>query len=130
MAARRGLGDYQSAGFGGLSFATDMNFMNLPMRYEQRLWALEGLYACALAKIEGDANYCQDKEIGLLIGATRLLLDQAGADYKSHFESTTTFGELENNYRRLLSQIFEKITEIQGKTKMIERVVEEQKDAG
>ena len=122
MAVRRSLSDYQSAGFGGLSFATNLNFMNLPMSYEQRLWCLEGLYACAVAKIEDDPKYKDDKEIGLLIGGTRLLLDQAGNDYLPQYEGHT-FGPPENRFRTLLCQIFEKITQLQGKTKMIEREV-------
>ena len=125
MATRRSLTDYQQAGFGGLSFATNLNFMNLPLSYEQRLWALEGLFACALAKIEDDTKYKDDKEIGLLIGGIRLLLDQAGKDYKSRYESHTSFDEIENNYRALLSQTFSKILELQGKTKMIEKNYDE-----
>ena len=120
--ATRSMKDYESVGFGGLSFLTNMNFCNTPMSYEQRLWALEGLYAFALAKIEEDPHYKDDEGLGLLIGGTRLLLDQAGEDYKSIFESHATFGELENKYRALLCIIFQRITQLQGKTKMIERV--------
>ena len=73
MAIRRGMADYQQAGFGGLSFMTDLNFMNLPLSYEQRLWALNGLYCCAVAKIEDDPKFKEDIDIGLLIGGIRLL---------------------------------------------------------
>lgn len=130
MAVRRSLVDYQAAGFGGLSFATNLNFMNLPMDYEQRLWALEGLYWCAVAKIEDDPKFKDDDRIGMLVAGTRLLLDQAGKDYQSRFESHETFDETENNYRTLLCQVFGKITELQGKTKMIERVQQEQDVVG
>lgn len=130
MATRRSLTDYQQVGFGGLSFATNLNFMNLPMSYEQRLWALEGLYACALAKIEDDPKYKDDSEIGLLVGAIRIMLEKAGKDYKSRYETHATFDEAENNYRALLSQIFEKITQLQGKTKMIEKSIMTQDEAG
>lgn len=130
MAVRRSLTDYQQAGFGGLSFATDLNFMNLPLSYEQRLWALGGLYACALAKIEDDMTFKEDADVGLLIGGIRLMLDQAGKDYKSRYETHTTFDDSENNYRTLLSQIFEKITQLQGKTKMIEKSIVTQDEIG
>ncbi|MBE3136066.1 MAG: hypothetical protein IMZ43_01515 [Thermoplasmata archaeon] len=125
MATRRSLTDYQQAGFGGLSFATNLNFMNLPLSYEQRLWALEGLFACALAKIEDDTKYKDDREIGLLVGGIRIMLDQAGKDYVSRYESHQSFDKAENDYRALLSQTFSKILELQGKTKMIERNYDE-----
>lgn len=130
MATRRSLTDYQQAGFGGLSFATNLNFMNLPLSYEQRLWALEGLFACALAKIEDDPKYKDDREIGLLVGGIRLLLNQAGKDYKSRYETHASFDEIENNYRTLLSQTFSKILELQGKTKMIEKTFMTQEEVG
>lgn len=121
MALRRGLSDYQQVGFGGLSFATDLNFMNLPMSYEQRLWALNGLYCCALAKIEDDPKYKEDSDIGLLIAGIRLLLNQAGEDYHGWYETPDMGDDNRNKYRTLLSQIFEKITQLQGKTKMIDQ---------
>jgi len=130
MATRRSLTDYQQAGFGGLSFATNLNFMNLPLSYEQRLWALEGLFACALAKIEDDVKYKDDKDIGLLVGGIRILLDQAGDDYRSRYENHESFDNMENNYRRLLTQTFSSILELQGKTKMIERLVMTQEEIG
>ena len=130
MATRRSITDYQQAGFGGLSFATNLNFMNLPLSYEQRLWALEGLFACALAKIEDDVKYKDDKDIGLLVGGIRILLDQAGDDYRSRYENHESFDNMENNYRRLLTQTFSSILELQGKTKMIERLVMTQEEIG
>ena len=129
MATRRGLADYQSLGFGGLSFITNNNFANLPMSYEQRLWALEALYAFAVAKVENDPAYKADPNVGMLIGATRLMLDQAGKDYRAEYEGHT-FGTLENNFRSLLCQIFEKITQLQGNTKMIERVTMQMEEIG
>jgi len=117
----RSLTDYQAAGFGGLSFATDLNFMNLPMSYEQRLWCLEGLFWCAVAKVEDDQKWKDDSELSMLVSGTRLLLDQAGDDYQARYENHETFDKAENDYRSLLCQIFGKITHIQGKTKMIER---------
>ena len=122
MPPRKGMtADYQNIGFGGLCFATDLNFMNIPMSYEQRLWALEGMYYCILGKIEEDEKYKNDSNLDMLIAGTRLLLNQAGKDYRSDFESHLTFGQDENDYRTLLCQIFGKLTQIQGKTKMIER---------
>lgn len=122
MPPRKGMtSDYQQIGFGGLAFATNLNFTNLPMTYEQRLWALEGLYAYSLAKIEDDTKYKEDRDIGMLVGAIRILLSQAGKDYQARFEDHTTMDDDENKYRTLLCQIFEKITQLQGKTKMIER---------
>ena len=130
MATRRSLTDYQQAGFGGLSFATNLNFMNLPLSYEQRLWALEGLFACALAKIEDDVKYKDDEDIGILVGGIRILLDQAGDDYRSRYENHESFDNMENNYRRLLTQTFSSILELQGKTKMIEKLVVTQDEVG
>jgi len=130
MATRRSITDYQQAGFGGLSFATNLNFMNLPLSYEQRLWALEGLFACALAKIEDDVKYKDDKDMGLLVGGIRILLDQAGDDYRSRYENHESFDNMENNYRRLLTQTFSSILELQGKTKMIEKLVMTQEEIG
>jgi hypothetical protein len=126
MTARRSITDYQQAGFGGLSFATNLNFMNLPMTYEQRLWTLEGLYACALAKVENDDKYKTDADVEKLTKCLRGLLDQATKDYQSKFEDHKTNDDSENKYRRLLTMTFEKITELQGKTKMIERSIVEQ----
>lgn len=125
MATRRALTDYQQIGFGGLSFITDLNFMNFPMPYEQRLWALNGLFYCAVAKIEDDPKYKEDTEVGLLVGGIKLLLVQAGSDYRSRYETHETFDEHENNYRELLCQVFGKITQLQGKTKMIEKNYDE-----
>lgn len=123
---KRGMGDYQQVGFGGLAFLTHIALANTPMTYEQRWWSLDAEFWFTLAKIEEDPKYKDDKEIGVLVSGLRLMLDQANDDYKSNFESHTSFSDLENNYKKLLSQIMGRITQIQGKTKMIERVQLEQ----
>lgn len=130
MAARRSMQDYQSVGFGGLAFLTHINLANTPMTYEQRWWSLDAEFWFTLAKIEEDPKYKEDPKIVMLISATRLLLEQACDDYQSHFEDHSTFGELENEYKKLLSQIMGKLTEIQGKTKIIEKVTMEQEMIG
>ena len=119
MAARRGIGDYQAVGFGGLAFLTNMNLMNSPMSLEQRLWALDGNFWSIVAKIENDAKFKKDEEIGTMIGATRILIKKGFEDYRHGFETHTLAEKMENNYRILLSEIFGKITELQGKTRMI-----------
>lgn len=123
MVTRRSLDNYQQAGFGGLSFVTDLQWTTVPMSYEQRLWSLEGSYAFALAKIENDDKYKDDKDVGLLVAGIAIMLKQAGETYLSEFETHTSFSPLENNYRTLLCQIFEKITQLQGKIKLIEKTV-------
>ena len=120
MPPRRFLTGGELKGFAAVCIASNFNFMNLPMSYEQRLWLLEGELYCILAKIEEDDKYKDDPDINMIIAGTRLLLDQAGRDYKSHFESHSTFDKTENDYRTLLCQIFGKCTELQGKTHMIE----------
>ena len=126
MATRKSMADYQSVGFGGLAFLTHINLANTPMTYEQRWWSLDAEYWFTLAKIEEDPKYKDDEKLGKLIGGLRILLDQANTDYKSEFESHASYTSLENDYKKLLSQIMGRITEIQGKTKMIEKVQLEQ----
>ena len=130
MAAKRGIGDYQAVGFGGLSFLTNMNLMNSPMSLEQRLWALDGNFWSIVAKIENDTKFRKDEEIGTMIGATRILLKKGFEDYRHGFETHTLAEKMENNYRILLSEIFGKITELQGKTKMIEREMMSMEEIG
>ena len=120
-ATRRGIGDYQAVGFGGLSFLTNMNLMNSPMSLEQRLWALDGNFWSIVAKVENDAKYKEDKEIGNIVSGIRILLKKGFEDYRHAFETHGLPEKMENNYRLLLSEIFGKITELQGRTKMIER---------
>lgn len=123
---KRGMGDYQQVGFGGLAFLTHIHLANTPMSYEQRWWSLDAEFWFTLAKIEEDPKYKDDEKIGLLIAGLRLMLDQACDDYRSTFESHATYDELENRYKKLLSQIMGRVTQIQGKTKMIEKVQMEQ----
>jgi hypothetical protein len=100
------------------------------MTYEQRWWSLDSEFWFTLAKIEEDEKYKDDPKIGMLISGTRALLEQACDDYQSHFEDHATFGALENEYKKLLSQIMGKLTEIQGRTKIIERVMVDQEMVG
>ena len=130
MATRRISADYQAAGFGGLSFVTNNNFANLPMSYEQRLTALECLYCFFLAKNEESKEYRNNEEIKTLVNELRERLDQAGRDYRSEFENHDTFSEAENNYRLLLCQCFERITRLQGLTKMIEKQIMKMEEIG
>jgi hypothetical protein len=121
MPPRRGLSDYQQVGFGGLVFASNLNFMNLPMSYEQRLWLLEGEYYCITAFVEKSEEYSSDGKITALLQKTRDMLDQSGKDYRSEYENHNSMSGNENGYRTLICQVFGKLTDLQGKTKMIER---------
>jgi hypothetical protein len=130
MTGRRIIADYQTVGFGGLAFITHINLANAPMSYEQRWWSLDAEYWFTLAKIEVDEKYKNDPGVGLLVGGIRVLLDQANEDYKSQFEDHQSFTDLENRYKKLLSQILGKITELQGRTHMIENAKVEQEVFG
>jgi hypothetical protein len=130
MTGRRIISDYQTVGFGGLAFITHINLANTPMSYEQRWWSLDAEYWFTLAKIELDEKYKCDPGICLLVGGIRLLLDQANEDYKSQFEDHQSFCDLENRYKKLLSQILGKITELQGRTRLIENQKLEQEVFG
>jgi hypothetical protein len=119
---RKGLNaDYPQVGMGGLCFLTTMNFMNIEMTYEQRIWMLESEYYVILAKIEDNETITKDADIKRILNETRALLDQAGRDYLSSFEDHKTHSEDENNFRKLLCQTFGKIAQLLGKTKMIEK---------
>ena len=126
MVARKSMQDYQSVGFGGLAFLTHINLANTPMQYEQRWWSLDAQYHFTLAKIEEDQKYKEDPEIVKLVHEIRGLLDRANTDYKSQFEGHETNNDDENNFKLLLSIIMGKLTQLQGKTKMIEKVTMEQ----
>ena len=72
-----------------------------------------------------DKKVKDDDRIGWLISATKLLLDQAGTDYKAYFESKETHSKLENDYTELLAQILDKHWEISVKANLIETVTDD-----
>jgi len=113
--------DFRQSGFGGLAYGTNNNILNVPMTYEQRWISLRGLYSCCLAKLEEDKKYKDDPELAGLFHDVKQLLDQGRKDYHSYFEGHESTDESENNYKELLSQIFDILTKIQAKTKMIEK---------
>jgi hypothetical protein len=121
MAIRRGMADYQQAGAGGIIFMGLLQSITLPMTYEQRRITYRGIYSAILAKLETDKDLKEDEHIGTIVGATKILLDQAGTDYKASFEGKT-FGDLENKYCELLAQIYDQLWILAIQGKMIERV--------
>ena len=125
VAIRRGMSDYRQAGAGGIIFMGLLQSLTFPMSYEQRKILYRGLYSAIVAKVEVDKKAKEDKHIGTLIGATKLLIDQAGTDYKAYFESKETHSELENNYTELLAQILDKHWEIAVKANLIETVTDD-----
>ena len=129
MAIRRGMSDYRQAGAGGIIFMGLLQALTFPMDYEQRKILYRGLYSAIVAKIEVDkrikVNTDLDVRIGWLISSVKLLIDQAGRDYKSSFEDKTTYGELENNYTELQGQILDHFWEIVVKANLIEYVTED-----
>jgi hypothetical protein len=78
------------------------------------------LYACCIAKLEEDAKFKTDKDLAVMFKKTKELIDQANKDYKSYFEEKST-DDKENAFKELLAQIFDGLTAIQAKTKMIEK---------
>lgn len=137
MAIRRGMADYQQAGAGGIIFVGLMDGIVLPMSYEQRRIMYRGIYSAIVAKLELDTNIKLDepiktldgRTISTIVGATKILLDQAGRDYKPAFEGKT-FGELENKYCELLAQIYDQLWILAIQGKMIERVMVTQDEVG
>ena len=125
MAIRRGMSDYRQAGAGGIIFMGLLQALTFPMDYEQRKILYRGLYSAIVAKVEMDKKAKDNERIGTLIGATKLLLDQAGTDYKAYFESKETHSKLENDYTELLAQILDKHWEICVKANLIETVTED-----
>ena len=125
MAIRRGMSDYRQAGAGGIIFMGLLQAITFPMSYEQRKISYRGLYSAIVAKVEMDEKAKKNERIGTLIGATKLLIDQAGTDYKAYFESKETHSDLENNYTELLAQILDNLWEIAVKANLIENVTEE-----
>lgn len=125
MTVRRGMADYRQAGAGGIIFMGLLQSLTIPMTYEQRKILYRGLYSAIVAKVEVDKKNKDDLTIGMLIGAVKLLIDQAGRDYKAHFESKDTYGELENNYTELQGQILDKLWEIAVKANLIETITDD-----
>ena len=125
MAIRRGMSDYRQAGAGGIIFMGLLQALTFPMDYEQRKILYRGLYSAIVAKVEMDKKAKDNERIGTLIGATKILIDQAGRDYKSYFEDETSYGELENNYAELQAQILDKHWEIAVKANLIETVTDD-----
>ena len=134
MAIRRGMSDYRQAGAGGIIFMGLLQALTFPMSYEQRKILYRGLYSAIVAKIEVDKRIKLDTErdarIGWLISAVKFLIDQAGRDYKSFFESKDSYGELENNYAELQAQILDIYWEISVKANLIEGLTVEQDEVG
>jgi len=113
--------DFRQSGFGGLAYGTNNNILNVPMTYEQRWISLRGLYSCCLAKLEEDKKYKDNPELKKLFNDCKEKIDQANRDYKPYFEGHESIDQAENNYKELLAQIFDGLTAIQSKTKMIEK---------
>ena len=134
MAIRRGMSDYRQAGAGGIIFMGLLQALTFPMDYEQRKILYRGLYSAVVAKIEVDKRIKLDTErdarIGWLISSVKLLIDQAGRDYKASFESKETYDELENNYTELQGQILDHLWEISVKANLIEGLTVEQDEVG
>jgi hypothetical protein len=119
--------DYRQAGAGGIIFMGLLQALTFPISFEQRKILYRGLYSAIVAKIEYDKKINVDRTgIGMLIGGTKLLIDQAGKDYKAHFENKETYGDLENNYAELQGQILDKFWEIAVKAELIETITTDQ----
>jgi hypothetical protein len=129
MVVRRGMADYQQAGAGGIIFLTLLQSLTVEMTYEQRRITYRGAYSAIVAKLETDEKLKNDKEIGTIIGATKILLDQAGTDYRSSFEGKT-FNDLENKYCELLAQILDNLWILAIQGKLIEKVLVTQDEVG
>lgn len=137
MAIRRGMADYQQAGAGGIIFVGLLQSITLPMTYEQRRITYRGIYSAIVAKMQLDDKLdgstpipaLNGKTMDMVIGGTKLLLDQAGVDYKPSFEGKT-FGDLENAYCELLAQILDNLWVLAIQGKMIEKVMMTQEEVG
>jgi hypothetical protein len=116
------MADYQQAGAGGIIFMALLQSLTIPMSYEQRRITYRGAYSAIVAKLETDEKLKEDKDIGTMVGATKILLDQAYTDYKSSFESHATTSQLENDYCELLAQILDNLWILAIQGKLIERV--------
>ena len=129
MAIRRGTSDYLQAGAGGSIWLALSQSMTLPMSYEQRRITYRCLYSAIVSKLEMDENLKEDKEIGIIVGATKILLDQAGKDYRASFEGKS-FDDLENKYCELLAQIYDHLWVLVMKGKLIEKIKLEWEEVG
>jgi hypothetical protein len=130
MTTRRGGLSQYPPGSGGILFISIIQALTMPMTYEQRKILYRGMYSVYLGKLEVDPKLKDDKEISMLIGATKLLLDQQGTTYNAKFEAHESYSALENNYAELQAQILDKHMEIINKTKLIEAVVVTQEMVG
>lgn len=122
--------DYRGpAGTAGIIYMGLREALLFPMTYEQRKILYRGLYSAIVAKLYDNKKIREknkkDPAVDLLIGAVKLLIDQAGRDYKAHFESKDTYGELENNYTELQGQILDKLWEITERTELVETITED-----
>jgi hypothetical protein len=126
MTLRKGMADYRQAGAGGILFMGLLQAQGQEMTYEQRRILYRSMYSNEVAKIEMDETIKKNTElfnrISMLIGSTKLLLDQAGRDYLSRYEGHNTHDNAENEYAELLAQILDNLWEVAIKAKMIESV--------
>jgi hypothetical protein len=125
MTVRRGMADYRQAGAGGILFMGLLQAQGQEMTYEQRRILYRAMYSTVVAKVEADDKAKKDERICMLIGATKLLLDQAGLDYKAIYEGKS-YDDAENKYAELLAQILDNLWEIAIKARLIESVQLEQ----
>ena len=125
MTRSSSLKDYRAAGFGGLSFLGDMNFATMPMSYIQKRTLLNALFSFALAKNEEDPKYAENDKVLELVQEIRNSLAKAQTNYLPVYETHAGDVVSENNYDELLNATFELITQLQGKTHMIEKVIME-----
>jgi len=127
MTVRRGMADYRQAGAGGILFMGLLQAQGQEMTYEQRRILYRAMYSNEVSKVEVDKKMVVDERIGLLIGSTKILLDQAGADYLSSYEGHQSWDTAENNYAELLAQILDNLWEIAIKAKLIESIIDDDK---
>lgn len=84
------------------------------------------MYSNIVAKIYEDEKLLKIEKVPELIQLAKDLLDQAGRDYRSEYESHSTTSDEENKYVELLALIYENLAGITAKTKLIEKVQQEQ----
>lgn len=127
MTVRKGMADYRQAGAGGILFMGLLQAQGQEMTYEQRRTLYRSMYSIEVAKLEVDSKLKDDPKMGMLIGSCKLMLDQAGTDYKSVYEGHQTYDTAENNYAELLAQILDTLWEIAIKAKLIESIIDDEK---